>query len=117
VKAQTFLGAISNSGKIAAHGQYGILVRTVGSFGSDVSGGGITNTGVISGANNGIAVTSVTVFGNASAGGGIVNSGTISAFNTDIRVGATTFSGGISNASSGKIVSTTGRGIFVGSPA
>jgi hypothetical protein len=57
----------------------------------------------------------VAVFGNTDDG--IVNSNTISAGQSGIRVGGfiTSFSGGISNAASGKIVSTTKIGIFVGS--
>ena len=76
--------------------------------------GGISNSGKLTGA-EGIFVNEVAVFGNTGAGGGITNSGTIAAKNSGIRVGlVNSFSGGISNASSGKIVSTTGIGVFVG---
>ena len=137
----TFAGGITDSGKITAK-SHGILVSNVAMFGSGGPGGGITNTGAISVSNaaievsknlgsftggisnsgkltalgEGIFVSSVAVFGNSSSGGGITKSGTISAGQSGIRVGLvfTSFSGGISNASSGKIVSTSGIGIFVG---
>jgi autotransporter passenger strand-loop-strand repeat protein len=85
--------------------------KNVGSF-----TGGISNSGKLTALGEGIFVSSVAVFGNSSSGGGITNSGTISAGHSGIRVGLvfTSFSGGISNASSGKIVSTSGIGIFVG---
>ena len=137
----TFTGGISNSGTMTAK-SHGIVVSSVAMFGSGGPGGGITNTGAISVSNaaievsknvgsftggisnsgkltalgEGIFVSSVAVFGNSSSGGGITNSGTISAGQSGIRVGLvfTSFSGGVSNASSGKIVSTSGIGIFVG---
>jgi hypothetical protein len=137
----TFTGGISNSGTIIAR-SHGIVVSSVAMFGSGGPGGGITNTGAISVSNaaievstnvgsftggisnsgkltalgEGIFVNGVAFFGNSSSGGGITNSGTISAGHSGIRVGLvfTSFSGGTSNASSGKIVSTQGIGIFVG---
>jgi hypothetical protein len=102
-------GGITNSGTISAH-QTGILVKILATF-----AGGISNGGKLTAAGKGILVDIVDVFGNTDEG--IVNSGTISAGQTSIRVGGfiTSFSGGISNAASGKIVSTEGIGIFVGS--
>ena len=135
----TFTGAISNAGTISSTGGVGIYLSKDAVFGAG-SGGGITNSGVISTAhagvdlvsvatflgnivNNsggkiiaghgGIDVSTVSVFGTSSAGGGITNSGTISAGHTGIYANAATFLGSIINASGGNIASTTNDGINV----
>jgi hypothetical protein len=60
VKAQTFLGAISNSGKIA--GSEGIAVKTVTVFGNPNAEGEITNSGTISALNTGVLVKNDATF-------------------------------------------------------
>ena len=134
----SFSGGINNNGKITTKFQDGIILSGVAVFGDPTAGGGITNSGVISGGGSGvfidqaysrffggisnsgkiavarhaIAVTSVNVF-DPPNGGAIVNSGTISAGQTGIGVGFVygSLAGGISN--SGKI-SAGGKGIVVG---
>ncbi|MGB7035301.1 MAG: hypothetical protein WBD71_07220 [Xanthobacteraceae bacterium] len=68
----TFLGAINNSGTIIAPLGNGVFVSNVSQFGSTSAGGGITNSGTISGA-GGIILGNVTFV----TGSDIVNSGTI----------------------------------------
>ena len=129
----TFAGGISNSGKIA--GGLGIAVKTVGVFGNPNAGGGISNTGTISAANQGIFVDHVTTFGGtivnsgklgaetgisvsnfvffgaSSSGGGITNSGTISASDRGIVLhDAANFAGVIANSS---VIAAHGTGIKI----
>jgi hypothetical protein len=136
----TFSGGISNSGKITSKSRAGIILSAVAVFGDPTAGGGISNSGVISGgwwgifidqpysrffggiSNSGkiavtrqaIAITAVNVF-DPPNGGAIVNSGTVSAGQTGIVVGLVygSLAGGISN--SGKITAG-GKGIVVGLP-
>jgi hypothetical protein len=134
----TFSGGINNSGKITSKSRAGIILSAVAVFGDPTAGGGITNSGVISGgwcgvfidqpysrffggiSNSGkIAVTRQAIVVTAANvldppnGGAIVNSGTVSSGQTGIVVGLVygSLAGGISN--SGKI-SAGGKGIVVG---
>jgi hypothetical protein len=169
----SFSGDITNSGEITGGGRGGIFVGYVASFSGNVvnagpgtisddpygivifddtqfgiaAGGGVTNSGAITGANigieaaydtaftgnivnsrggtinashAGILVSSVGQFGTANPGGGIVNAGTITGGGYGILVGVSAsgvsrtisaFSGGISNTGT---LSVGVDGVFVG---
>jgi uncharacterized protein YhjY with autotransporter beta-barrel domain len=125
---ESFSGGITNSGTIIASGidSQGIGVKSIAQFGSSSAGGGVTNSGMISG---GIDVYSVSAFwggisnsGTISGGigvvtvstfsGGITNSGTMSVGYDILVESVSTFSGGIVN-SAGGVISASHTGIYV----
>jgi uncharacterized protein with beta-barrel porin domain len=91
----TFAGGITNSGSISAH----LGMRVTGLGTETFQGGIVNlNGGTISGS-EGILVISIGQFGSATAGGGIVNAGAILSDQTAVHVdGVSLFAGGISNA-------------------
>jgi hypothetical protein len=121
----TFLGGIVNRGTITvmpATGDMGIHLTHVGVFGDSSAGGGITNAGTISAADQAILLQFVTtfaggivnsgklvaetgihydlftVFGAGVSGSGITNTGTITASERGINLDlGTIFAGGIVN--------------------
>ena len=113
----------------------GIALKTVGVFGNPNAGGGISNTGTISAANQGIFVNHVTTFGRTivnsgklgaqtgisvsnfvyfganSSGGGITNSGTITALSDGIVLqNGANFAGAVANSS---VIAAHGSGIRI----
>jgi len=101
--ATTFNGGISNAGSIVA-GSSGIEVKLVTTFTGAISNAGtISSTGGV-----GIHLSRDAVFG-AGSGGGITNSGIISTAQTGIDlISITSFLGRIVNNSGGKIVAGHG---------
>ncbi len=96
----TFSGGIDNTGLLAAGsgGYDGIKVTNVGVFGTTSAGGGIVDSGTITGS-NGIAIGNVTTFQ-----GGIPNTQKITANSDGIIVGvALSFAGAIVNSAGGTI--------------
>jgi uncharacterized protein with beta-barrel porin domain len=137
VSNSTFSASITNAGTISAgffgHGfKIGIMVdNSTVLFGLNSAGGGIVNSGKITGASYGIVVGSTFSLRSAlsSFAGGITNSGTIAAGQHGIMIGAnfslragfagltgtvtvSTFSGGIVN--NGTIGAAAGNGVWVG---
>ncbi len=91
----TFLGNISNSGTISgAFG--GVIVTTVSTFAAGISNSGLI--AAASGGFEAIKVTGVGTFGVNSAGGGIVNSGTLTGSNGIFVGNVGTLLGGITNS-------------------
>ena len=100
----TFAGGIDNAGLLAAGagGFDDIKVTNVGAFGTTSAGGGIVNSGTITGS-NGIVVSTVNTFL-----GGITNTVRIAAATDGILVfNVNTFSGSIVNGAGGAIISTS----------
>ena len=100
----TFSGGIDNTGLLAAAagGYDGIKVTNVGVFGTTSTGGGIVNSGTLTGS-NGIVVSTVATFL-----GGITNTQKITAASDGILVfNVNTFSGSIVNSAGGAIMSTS----------
>ena len=90
----TFLGNITNSGTIlGTHG--GVIINAVSTFAASISNTGLIAAGA--GGYDAIKVTGVGTFGVNSAGGGIVNSGTLTGSNGIYVGNVTTFQGGITN--------------------
>ena len=91
----SFTGNISNSGTVS--GPVGaVVITSVSTFSGGIDNTGLLASGA--GGYDGIKVTNVGVFGTTSAGGGIVNSGTITGSNGIIAGFVTSFVGGITNA-------------------
>jgi uncharacterized protein with beta-barrel porin domain len=88
----------------------GIFVSGIAQFGAASLGGGISNSGTITGGGYGISVASIGTFY-----GGISNSGTIAVGGTGISVvSSSTFTGAIANSAT---ISAGGNGILVASVA
>jgi uncharacterized protein with beta-barrel porin domain len=89
-------GGITNTGTISAANSTGLYIQGVGTFDGGIGNAG---AGTISGGYNGIQLATITQFGSASIGGGISNSGMISGgINAGIQLSGGTFFGGISNS-------------------
>ena len=91
----SFAGNISNSGTVS--GPVGaVVITSVSTFSGGIDNTGLLAAG--SGGFDGIKVTNVGMFGTTGAGGGIVNSGTITGSNGIVAGFVTTLVGGITNA-------------------
>ena len=105
MNAKTFLGGISNSGKIV--GTNGIGLSSVAIFGGSGSGGAIVNSGSISATHDGLRL----ILGFGTFAGGVTNAGVISAGATGVDISQIgMLSGGIVN--SGTIAGKLGIGVF-----
>jgi hypothetical protein len=119
VSHTTFSGGVSNTGTIGAGG----IVLISGAF---ISGGGIFDSGIVSGgikvdssskivASGGATLTVIAIANTNTFGGGISNAGTISAAQSGIQVlgTVTNFAGGVVN--NGRIAGGGSQnGIFIG---
>jgi hypothetical protein len=119
VSHTTFSGGVSNTGTIGAGG----IVLISGAF---ISGGGIFDSGIVSGgikvdssskivASGGATLTVITIANTNTFGGGISNAGTMSAAQSGIQVlgTVTNFAGGVVN--NGRIAGGGSQnGIFIG---